>query len=91
MRISDDVGGIHPELVEEGKQGHFGLRGMRERAERIRGTLTLVTSPRSGTVVTRTLLAVPSWYWTRSVETSSSVAVAGVISMVTGVVAITRI
>jgi nitrate/nitrite-specific signal transduction histidine kinase len=38
------------------KEGHFGLRGMRERAARIGGKFTLASSPGSGTTIT---LAVP--------------------------------
>ena len=56
LRVSDNGTGIEPEVVEQGKEGHFGLRGMRERAERIGAKLTLVSSPNSGTVIT---LAVP--------------------------------
>jgi nitrate/nitrite-specific signal transduction histidine kinase len=38
--------------MENGKEGHFGLPGMRERAERIGGKFTLVSSPGSGTIIT---------------------------------------
>ncbi len=50
--ISDSGVGIDSEVVEKGKEGHFGLRGMRERAERIGSKFTLVSSPDSGTVIT---------------------------------------
>jgi len=52
LSISDNGAGIDPEVVDKGKQGHFGLRGMRERAERIGSKFTLVSSPASGTVIT---------------------------------------
>lgn len=52
LRVSDNGTGIDAAIVEKGKDGHFGLRGMRERAERIDGALTLVSHPHSGTVVT---------------------------------------
>jgi signal transduction histidine kinase len=50
--ISDNGVGIGSEVVENGKEGHFGLRGMRERAQRIGSKFTLVSSPDSGTVIT---------------------------------------
>ncbi len=52
LRIRDNGVGIDPEVVEKGKEGPFGLRGMRERAERIGSKFTLVSSPDSGTVLT---------------------------------------
>ena len=52
LRVSDNGTGIDSAVVEQGKDGHFGLRGMRERAERIGAKFTLVSSPDSGTVIT---------------------------------------
>jgi len=52
LRVSDNGGGIDAEIVEQGKDGHFGLRGMRERAGRISSKFTLVSSPTSGTLIT---------------------------------------
>jgi signal transduction histidine kinase len=49
LRISDNGCGIDSGAM---KDGHFGLVGMRERAERIGGKLTLVSSPASGTEIT---------------------------------------
>ena len=56
LHVSDNGAGIESEVVEQGKEGHFGLRGMRERAERIGAKFTIVSSPDSGTLIT---LAVP--------------------------------
>jgi signal transduction histidine kinase len=52
LRISDDGQGIAQEILHYGKAGHFGLKGMRERATRIGATLTILSSPNPGTVVT---------------------------------------
>ncbi|HEX2269640.1 MAG TPA: ATP-binding protein, partial [Pyrinomonadaceae bacterium] len=52
LRVSDNGVGIKSEVLEKGKEGHFGLRGMRERAEHIGAKFTLVSSENSGTVVT---------------------------------------
>jgi ligand-binding sensor domain-containing protein len=51
LRVWDDGSGIDPETVRSGRSGHFGLKGMRERAERIGAKLTLHTSPAGGTEV----------------------------------------
>ena len=52
LQISDNGMGIDAGVIEKGKEGHFGLRGMRERAERIRAQLTLVSSAGTGTTIT---------------------------------------
>lgn len=52
LQVTDDGRGIDPRIVERGgKDGHFGLSGMRERAERLRGRLTLRRIPEGGTQV----------------------------------------
>jgi len=52
LRIRDDGKGIDPSfLTPEGREGHFGLHGMRERAKLIGGKLTVWTAPESGTEV----------------------------------------
>ena len=52
LHISDNGAGIDPEIAETGKEGHFGLPGMRERAERIGSKFILVSSSDSGTAIT---------------------------------------
>jgi nitrate/nitrite-specific signal transduction histidine kinase len=42
---------MDPLVADRGKEGHFGLQGMRERAARIAGKLTIASSPASGTEV----------------------------------------
>ena len=51
VHISDDGCGIQPEVVEFGRSGHWGLSGMRERAERIGATLRLRSRVNGGTDV----------------------------------------
>ncbi len=52
VRVSDNGIGIDSEIIEQGKDGHFGLRGMKERAERIGGKFTLISASNSGTTIT---------------------------------------
>jgi signal transduction histidine kinase len=52
LRVSDNGKGIPPKLADQGKDGHFGLRGMKERAARIGGKFDLTSSPTSGTEIT---------------------------------------
>jgi signal transduction histidine kinase/ligand-binding sensor domain-containing protein len=47
--VSDNGAGIASDTLAHGKDGHFGLRGMRERAQRIGGEIKMVSSPDSGT------------------------------------------
>ena len=52
LRIRDDGKGIDREyLSAEGRAGHFGLHGMRERARLMGGKLTIWTAPGSGTEI----------------------------------------
>jgi signal transduction histidine kinase len=52
LRITDDGIGMDSALLEQGRSGHFGLQGMRERAARIEGKFTITSAPGAGTVVT---------------------------------------
>jgi signal transduction histidine kinase len=49
MSVRDNGIGIDPAVVDSGKHGHYGLKGMRERTARIGGKLTLVSSANVGT------------------------------------------
>jgi signal transduction histidine kinase/ligand-binding sensor domain-containing protein len=51
LRVSDNGTGIDPAIADRGKDGHFGLQGMRERAARIGGKLTLGSSSNVGTEI----------------------------------------
>ena len=56
LSVRDDGQGIDTAIVSSGKAGHYGLRGMRERAARIGGHLDVISSRGCGTSVN---LAVP--------------------------------
>jgi signal transduction histidine kinase/streptogramin lyase len=55
LRVVDNGQGIDPIVADLGKAGHFGLKGMRERANRIGAKLNLFSSPESGTDVNLTV------------------------------------
>jgi signal transduction histidine kinase/ligand-binding sensor domain-containing protein len=60
LRVRDDGKGIDATfLTAEGRTGHFGLHGMRERAKLMGGKLTVWTAPQSGTEID---LSVPAAY-----------------------------
>lgn len=54
--VSDDGCGMTSGIVQSGRPGHFGLQGMRERAEKIGGALQIKSTVDSGTSMQ---LAVP--------------------------------
>ena len=49
--VRDDGAGIDPKVVEVGRDGHWGLSGMRERADRIGARLHVFSSAASGTEI----------------------------------------
>jgi len=51
LRVSDDGCGIDAETLKAGKAGHFGLAGMRERAQRINATLNILSDSGKGTEI----------------------------------------
>jgi signal transduction histidine kinase len=51
LRIRDDGNGIDSEIVAEGRAGHYGVSGMRERAKRIGGKLAVWTRTGAGTEI----------------------------------------
>jgi ligand-binding sensor domain-containing protein/two-component sensor histidine kinase len=51
LRIRDDGKGIDPAIVAEGRPGHYGVPGMRERARRIGGKLDVWTGAAAGTEI----------------------------------------
>jgi len=57
MRVRDNGCGIDPHVLEAGREGHWGLAGMRERATKIGGRLKISSSATAGTEVQ---LSIPS-------------------------------
>jgi ligand-binding sensor domain-containing protein/signal transduction histidine kinase len=56
LEIEDDGRGFDPSVINSSNGRHYGLVGMRERAEKLGGQLSLTSSPGKGT---RVLLRVP--------------------------------
>jgi signal transduction histidine kinase/streptogramin lyase len=51
LRIRDDGKGIPCDVLKEGRHGHYGLCGMRERAQQIGGKLDIWSQPGAGTEI----------------------------------------
>jgi signal transduction histidine kinase len=51
LRIRDDGNGIEPAMLEEGRSGHYGLPGMRERARQIGAEVTIWSGVGTGTEI----------------------------------------
>jgi signal transduction histidine kinase/ligand-binding sensor domain-containing protein len=51
IRVRDDGTGISPDVISKGREGHWGLAGMRERARKIRARLDIWSTPGAGTEV----------------------------------------
>jgi signal transduction histidine kinase/ligand-binding sensor domain-containing protein len=47
--VRDDGTGIQSKVLETGQKGHWGIVGMRERAERVGATLRVMSAPGAGT------------------------------------------
>jgi signal transduction histidine kinase len=67
LAVRDDGKGIAAAVLDGGREGHFGLMGMRERAQRVGGELTVTSIPGTGTRVTlivpaRVAFVGPRWW-----------------------------
>lgn len=51
LEVRDDGHGFDPATAADGRTGHFGLVGMRERTERIGGKLGITSQPGEGTTI----------------------------------------
>ena len=49
LAVLDDGLGMSPEMLQNGRPGHWGLKGMKERAGHIQARLTIVSRPGQGT------------------------------------------
>ncbi len=66
LRVRDDGVGIDAKLFDEGgREGHYGLRGMRERADLIGGRLSVWSAVDAGTEVELTIAASRAYVRTR--------------------------
>lgn len=57
INVKDDGRGMEASVVKAGRDGHFGFMGMKERAKRIRGQLSIWSRPGAGTEVNLTVPA----------------------------------
>jgi signal transduction histidine kinase/ligand-binding sensor domain-containing protein len=51
LLVRDDGRGIDPTVLRSGREGHWGLSGMRDRADRIRARFCVMSSPSAGTEI----------------------------------------
>ena len=51
LRVRDDGVGLDPKLIAQGRDGHWGLQGMRERTRQVGGSLEILSAGTSGTLV----------------------------------------
>jgi signal transduction histidine kinase len=51
LRIRDDGKGIEPAILAQGRAGHYGLPGMRERCRQIGGEVTVRSAAGNGTEI----------------------------------------
>jgi len=68
LRIRDDGDGIDQALLGEGRSGHWGLSGMRERAQKIGAQINIWSSPEAGTEIDLTIPATAAYQ--RDLKTS---------------------
>jgi signal transduction histidine kinase len=51
LQVTDNGSGIDGGTAFAGSPGHFGIRGMHQRADRIKGTLSILSEVGRGTTV----------------------------------------
>jgi signal transduction histidine kinase len=73
VRIRDDGKGMDASVTKRGREGHFGLRGMRERAKLIGGKLAFWSRPGAGTEVELSVPASLAYVATGELPPSDSI------------------
>ncbi|QNI31728.1 histidine kinase [Alloacidobacterium dinghuense] len=66
VEIADDGNGMTEDLLQHGRTGHFGLRGMHAHAQRIGATLVIESEPEQGTNVILRVKTSSSSLWRRN-------------------------
>jgi hypothetical protein len=51
LSVRDDGHGFAADNATSSEAGHFGLLGMRERVDKLGGTLTIFSAPEHGTII----------------------------------------
>ena len=75
INVRDNGRGMEDALVRSGRDGHFGILGMHERAQRIRGRINVWSRPGAGTEVSLTVPASMAYLrrrWTRHIPSAVS-------------------
>jgi len=70
VRIRDNGKGMGPKVLDTGREGHYGLRGMHERAKVVGGKLAVWSQVDSGTETELTIPASRSYAKSRSLRRS---------------------
>jgi signal transduction histidine kinase len=62
LQIRDDGVGISPEILKRGRSNHYGLAGMRERAQKIGAKLEIWTATVTGTEIDLSIPAARAYH-----------------------------
>jgi signal transduction histidine kinase len=62
LKVRDNGDGIDGDILSRGRAGHWGLSGMRERAHKIGGKVTIWSSPGAGTEIELTIPAKVAYF-----------------------------
>jgi len=68
VRIRDNGKGMDPKVLDTGREGHYGLRGMHERAKLVGGKLAIWSKVESGTEAELTIPASFAYAKSRSLR-----------------------